>query len=172
MYCTKCGHKSEIEEKFCSVCGSPTQLRVEENNNVVSTNLPKKTTRNWLLWWDISDELLKKQVEQYHTLSIFNSARGQSALLLLFSAIVTLILILISSDIIAGSSYIDVVVILILALFVYNGQKWALIFSMILWTIEKGYLLVSGNGVSQILWWLIYMNVFWLAYKVELARNK
>jgi len=76
--------------------------------------------------------------------------------------------------------WIDIILILILAFFVYKGQRWAMIATMIYWTFSRGFQLVSGfsvgdfsagNIIMPIIWWAIFMGVFWQAYQVERARH-
>jgi len=62
---------------------------------------------------------------------------------------------------------------LILTFFVYGGQKWAMIATMIYWTFSKGIQLFdsSGSPLVIIIWWTAFMGVFWRAYQVEQARS-
>src|SRR5262249_24077880 len=66
-----------------------------------------------------------------------------------------------------------------LGFLMYRGIRWAMIIGMLLWTYEKGALLVQqvsrGNGgapIVQIIWWGIYLSAFYLAYRVENTRPK
>lgn len=126
----------------------------------------------------ISQETLKKQIEGYDSLGIFHSARKISSLLLLLSATITILLIVfLGVDV---TAYLDVAILIILAIFVYNGYKWAIVAAMILWTYEKGYqifetLYNSGSGTNvivPIIWWIVFMREFWLAYRVEVERKR
>ncbi|MBP9711489.1 MAG: zinc ribbon domain-containing protein [Candidatus Pacebacteria bacterium] len=180
MYCTKCGNKNETESRFCFSCGSQVRV-VEETMVAEKTPVEKKVSpaekakapqRSWLLWWDVDEKEVERQVEGYDTLSITQSARGQSVLCLMLSVVITFIFINIGSSIVDKSAYIDIVLFLILALFIYQGQKWAMIGAMVLWTLEKVYFISTGGTaiLMQIIWWLVYMSAFWLAYQVELKR--
>jgi hypothetical protein len=143
----------------------------------------KKQSGNFLGWdlfkWKMDEEELKNQVENYATLGFFRSARKVATALMIFSAIITLIFVM------AGwfpyGIWVDIVLILILALFVYKGKKWAMIVTMIYWTFSKGFQLVSsfsvdnfsaGNIIMPIIWWAIFMGAFWQAYQVERERRK
>lgn len=124
--------------------------------------------------WKISDEDLKKQVENYKNLKITESYRGISALLILGSMILTVILAklnVIDYDAVYGS-----IIYLPVAFFIYKGHRWAIIAMMILWTFEKGYQLYASAGqtspIVPIIWWSIFMFYFYNALKVEFARRK
>ncbi len=149
-------------------------------------NISKQKTSsnwiNWLLWWQIGKDELQNQVQNYNTLKYWQSARGLSALFLTFSAVINILFMF--SGMMASLVLIDTVLFLVLAYFIYyKSAKWAMITAMILWTFEKFYPLVYGINptivkVSQsslivgILFWLVYMHAFYLAYKVEVAREK
>lgn len=178
MKCTKCSNEILDNTKFCPNCGSEVKI-FSDNTNDESTNSSKKekdkkSTRNWFMWWKVNEADLKEQVSNYETLSIYKSAKGQSTLMLLLSAFVTFLFISFKSDIVDSSAYLDISLFVILSIFVYRGQKWAMIGAMVLWTLEKVYTIYAGVGspIMSILWWTVYMSSFWLAYKVELERSK
>ena len=128
--------------------------------------------------WKMDEKELQNQIENYNTLGFSSSARKTAAAFMIFSAVITLIFTMIgwfSSEI-----WIDIVLVLILSLFVYKGQKWAIIVMMIYWTISKGSQLINGfsagdfsggNIIIPIIWWGIFMKLFWQAYQVERARH-
>jgi len=127
----------------------------------------------------MDEEELKNQIENYNTLVFFRSARKVATALMIFSAIITLIFVMVGW--LSSETWIDIVLILILAFFVYKGKKWAMIVTMIYWTLSKGLQIVSGfsaedfsggNIIMLILWWTIFMEAFWQAYQVETARRK
>ena len=131
-----------------------------------------------LFKWNISGKELQNQIENYDTLGFFSSSRKIATALMIFSAIITLIFAMVGWF--PSEIWIDIVLILILASFVYKGQKWAMIVTMIYWTFSKGFQLVSGfsvenfsagNIIMSILWWAIFMGVFWQAYQVERAHS-
>ena len=131
-----------------------------------------------LFKWNISGKELQNQIENYDTLGFFSSSRKIATALMIFSAIITLIFAMVGWF--PSEIWIDIVLILILASFVYKGQKWAMIVTMIYWTFSKGFQLVSGfsvenfsagNIIMPILWWAIFMGVFWQAYQVERAHS-
>lgn len=136
----------------------------------------QKESLNWFLWWRVSPGELQKQVDGYQTLGMFKAARKVSAALLLLSALLTTLLVIFAGF--DTFAYFDVAISLILAVLVYRGQTWALMITMIFWTFEKIYGLLfiipaeGGQGVTQLIWWAVYMHAFWLAYQVEKARRK
>lgn len=137
-----------------------------------------KVSGNQIPLFRVNQDTLKKQIDGYDSLGMFSSARKISSLLLLLSATITILMIVFLG--LNAGAFLDVIILIILAIFVYMGQKWAIIAAMILWTYEKGYLIFealhnSGSGtiiIMAIIWWFFYMREFWLAYKVEVERKK
>jgi hypothetical protein len=130
--------------------------------------------------WRMSDQELRRQLENYGALGWTWSYRKLSAALIWFSLALT-VLFWILGYVHAEAVALDVVVYLALSFFVYRGHRWALIAAMALWTVEKGYqlaIVVSGdqsqvhNILTPIIFWAIYTGVFWKAYRVESARHK
>ena len=138
----------------------------------------KRSAFSYLAWWQINPHEVQKQMSEYATLKLWQSARGISVLLCLFSVTVTLLL-----SRLLGLSFSDAIleaaVWLALAAFMYRGHRWAFVAGMALWTLEKGYLLfrpASGGAgaapIVQIIWWAVYMNAFYLAFTVERQRAR
>ncbi len=134
------------------------------------------TDFSWLLWWQLDKDELQKQVEEYETLKITQSARGISLLFLLFSVVVTTGFVLfLNWD---SSAFLDAFLFLILGFFIYKGHRWAMIGAMLLWTFEKFsmfgefYLTTVSSILFSLLWWAIYMHAFYLAFKIEGLRAK
>ena len=103
-----------------------------------SNSNSKKKTRSYswiILWWRIDQEALTNQVQDYKNLKFYQSARGQSVLLLILSAIINIIFIRFFHT--SASTLFDISIFLVLAFFIYKGHKWAMIAAMLLWTIEK-----------------------------------
>jgi hypothetical protein len=142
------------------------------------TKKKKEDFLNFLLWWKLDNDELQKQIEQYDTLPLSQSARGQSVICLLIAALLTTIMVIFFNFDKAG--FIDVVISLILSFFIFKGYKWAIIMAMILWTLGKFLLLIdtsmtkriSINPLLQIVWWALFMHYFYLAFKVERLRAK
>jgi predicted membrane protein len=139
----------------------------------------KKKNLGYINWfnWKLEEKELKNQIENYNTLGFLKSLRKLSFALIIFSIIITLIFIAVGS--LQTDAFVDVFIWAILAIFVYRGQKWAIIGAIILWTLEKGFQLygfVEGGNSSTlllpILWWAIYMDVFWKTYRVEQERKR
>ena len=138
----------------------------------------RSTRLDWLLWWRIDQDDLEYQVAQYSDISIWESMRGNSMLFLLLSAAITIVLVALGGDGTSANAYVDVVLFVILALFIYFGHRWAMIVAMVLWTLEKALVIVGGLGsnvvlaISQILWWAVYMHAFYFAFRIEQKRHK
>jgi hypothetical protein len=124
---------------------------------------------SWLLWWRIDKGDLDKQVAQYDTLRF--PIRKVAAALLLLSATVTMLAI--DIDKLDLWSYTDVMLLTILAVFIYFGHRWAMIGAMILWTVNKGIIAYDGiehtiiSLLLQVCIWYIYMRVFYFSFRVE-----
>lgn len=163
MFCHNCGIELSKGAKFCSKCG----MAISSNEINEGTDSIKKSTKgHWLMWWQINEDELENQVARYERLGMLESARGQASILLAFSATLTVLSISFwGTD---SSAYIDALLFVILALFIYAGKKIAIILAMLLWTLEKIY--TPGTPVASFLWWAIYMGIFWKAYKVEQLR--
>jgi hypothetical protein len=127
-----------------------------------------------LFRWNIDEKELKYQVDNYNTLGFFRSAKGVVIALMIVSAIITLIFM--------PNDWVDIIVILVLALFIYKGSRVALIIAMIYWTFSKVLQIVGAfssveNSNTAIVWsaiifWTIWMGAFWQAYQVERERKK
>lgn len=128
---------------------------------------------NWLLWWRVSDEEVESQVRNYDVLTMFQSARGLSMVLLLAAALVMSFVIFFGAWDAIG--YIDVGIFGILAVLIYEGYRWAMLAAMIAWTIEKLLSVLSPSSVMMVIlavvWWTVYMRVFYLALCTERRRS-
>ncbi len=142
----------------------------------------------WLLWWRLDQNELDKQIAEYQSLKITQSARGQSFLFIIFSGLVTTILILFFNS--SSANFVGVFISLLLGYFIYRGQKWAMITAMIYWSfnqliqVYKGiesYVINSGDPnltsisstiLIHLLWWAIYMHAFYLAFTAERLRKQ
>jgi len=127
----------------------------------------------------LDEKELKNQIENYNTLSFLKSARKIATASIVFIAIITSIFIMVAWFI--SDAWIDIILILMIAFFVYRGKKWALITIMIYWTYSKGFQIVSsfsienfsiGNIIMPVIWWIIFMGIFYKAYQVERERGK
>lgn len=132
-----------------------------------------------LFKWKLDQEQLRHQIENYNTLGFLSSARKVATGLMIFSAIITLIFTIV--EWFPSGSWIDVVLILTLALFVYKEKKWAIIVTMIYWTFSKTLQMVSGfsvenfsagNIIMPIIWWAIFMGAFSQAHQVEREKTR
>jgi len=127
----------------------------------------------------LSDEDdFKNQVENYHSLGITKSVRGQLAVFFLVMLVVSL---LIGYFSVSYFSFEDVlysfIIYIPLAYFIYKGHRWAMIVMIIMWTLEKGYQLVATTpvgrlGILTLVWWYIVVAYLYKAIKIENARRK
>jgi hypothetical protein len=136
---------------------------------------------SWLIWWKISDDDLRTQTDNYHSLNLVKSYRGISVLLLCFSIIATIVIAIIDNkttfDIF---KIISIVISLILGIFIYRGQKIAIMIAIFWWTIEKlfqMYIIIETVPSSQsiaapLVYWYVYIGAFYRALKVEQYRSK
>ena len=137
----------------------------------------KKRGSHWFLWWKVDPDELSKAVAEYKTKNPFKSPRGIAACCFVFSAAITVAFYLAGSPLSGG--FIDAAIILVLALFVYLGHRWAMLGGMAYWTLSKLMVLYAtvqaGSGgivLGQLIWWCIYMHALWFAFRVEQARRK
>ncbi|MFA4998604.1 MAG: zinc ribbon domain-containing protein [Candidatus Paceibacterota bacterium] len=126
-----------------------------------------------LLKWKLNEEELKNQVDNYNTLGFTKSVRKVATVLLILSVVITLIIGLLEI-IPLGETWLDIILLAVLAIFVYKGNKVAIILAMAYWTFAKGYQIVSNpqQALWAIIWWAAYMGIFFQAYQVEKARHK
>jgi len=150
---------------------------------IVAWNLEEiKRSLHSLLWWKLDLTELDKQINQYNTLSIIKSTRGQSFLLLIFSSCFTILSILFSD--LPNIDFVEVFLSLLLGYFIYRGHQWAMMSAMIFWTVEKLYPLYevyealinfsdsnSEGLIMYLIWWALYMHIFYLAFNVERLRD-
>jgi hypothetical protein len=135
----------------------------------------KKSFLGFLAWWKTDPVEIERQVALYSTLKIHHSARGISLLLCGFSVAVTLLL----GKLIGLSAFetgVEVVTWGSLGAAMYRGHRWAFVTAIVLWTLEKGYMLFAGVAaggapIVQVIWWAVYMNAFFQGYKVEAVRK-
>lgn len=134
---------------------------------------------HWILWWQIDQNELRKEIDEYQTLKITQSARGISLLSLNLSAVVATTGI-IFFNIPPTAALVSIFICLLLGNFIYRGHQWAMIAAMFFWSWDKGWQiyekLQSGSNLGSIwfglIWWGLYMHAFYLAFRVERLRNK
>jgi len=126
----------------------------------------------------LNENELKKQIENYNTLGILSSARKLAAISMIFISFVNLIGII--TKIIPAGAWFDVLFCLILSVFVYNGQKWAMLVTMIYWVAAILFsivnILMHENNtslvISVIIFGWLFFAIFYQAYQVEKEREK
>lgn len=131
----------------------------------------KKKSTHSVFSWKMTEEELRKQVDNYKTLKITQSYKGISVLILLSFLVLTVMLGLFGIVSLGDTLY-GLIIYLPIAFFVYRGHRWAIILLMILWTIEKGYQLFLVGSIIPLLWWVIIIPYFYKALKVENERRK
>ena len=139
-----------------------------------------RSKANWILWWRVDDENLQDQITHYDTLGWFTSARKLSVVCLLFSATMTTLFILAGT--LGMEAVADIVIMAVLAAFIYRGHRWAMVAAMVFWTLEKFLTTLGPLGAGKppnvvglpisLLWWAGYMHAFFLAFRVERERRK
>jgi hypothetical protein len=148
-----------------------SEKEVEPTIDTSMTAASKNVRYHWFLWWKIEPEELRRQVREYDSLGVFKSARGVSALLLVLSGAVTIIFACVGWT--GPWSLVDATLFLGLGAFIYRGHRWAIICAMMFWTLEKVYQLYAKPqyAIMAILWWTIYMQAFYIAYRVEKEKR-
>jgi len=139
----------------------------------------QKSRSNWLLWWQLDQNELRKQAAEYVTLKFWKSARAGAVLCLLISIGITSAAAYFGAMGVDASSFVDVGLMAFLATCIAFGHRWAMIVAMVYWTISKIFAIVSvvqsGSGavaITQIVWWAIYMHAFYFSFRVEQLRRK
>ncbi len=131
----------------------------------------QKTRYHWLLWWKIEPEELQRQVREYDSLGVIKSARKLSTVLLTLSATATVIFVCLGWT--GPLSLVDAVLFVGLGASIFRGHRWAMICAMVFWTLEKahGLYVKPQYAVMSVMWWTIYMQAFYMAYRVENAKR-
>lgn len=142
----------------------------------MATQLKRRSYFSYLAWWRTESAEIDRQVAEYHSLRLWQSARGMSLLCCAYSCAVTILVGARLLRLSPLSILIEVATWGALGAKMYQGKKWAFVAAMILWTFEKGYSQYHGfssgtPSVSPFFWWASYMSVFMLGYRTESARN-
>lgn len=120
------------------------------------------------------EKAFENQIENYNNLGIMKSSRGQAVLAIMAISVISLLLaffnVVTMSDVLFG-----LIIYIPLAYFIYKGHRWAIIGVMIMWTLDKGYQLISLEGKnlwSTVIWWVIIFMPLYEALRVENERRK
>ena len=137
----------------------------------------------WLLY-NISQKELDEQVYYYRDLTIVESARGLTFLFCITNSIITLLIALLhkvfypSSDLLAFGGVFEVVVFIMLGFLILAGRKWAIVWSMIFWTLVRSVYIFEAlitsdlQIVLQLFWWFFYMHALYATLRVEDLRKE
>ncbi len=141
----------------------------------VGTKMPRKPF--WVPWfWEIPEFELDEQIEQYETLGWFRSYRKLSCLLLSFQTVLGLLLATTLAHRDLTGTAITAALYLLLALGSLSGNRAALSIVMLVFTIDRGTMLVLNffNPLAWLVgiaWWAFFMERFWRAYDVSRVRS-
>lgn len=173
----KCKHCGEWLGMKSSITRSRSPAEFASSANARERQSVYVKAIRWLLWWRIDEDEFNRQLVRYDSLRITQSAKGQSFLLCTFSAAVTIVFTVFSA--LPRTAFIDVFVALIVGYFTYRGRQWAMMGSMIWWSLEKSYSIYGGAVnlrpdvmMEHVVWWCIYMHCFYMAFRVERFRNR
>lgn len=131
--------------------------------------------------WNIKDDDLADQINNYHV-GKYWSYRKITALLLVLLLVVNVLLYIFFASVSVDAIFIMSLIYLPLAYFAYKGKKWAILSIIIVWTLDKGgqigSLIINSDANSDgsgafwiiIIWYALFMKVFWRAYQVEERR--
>lgn len=128
--------------------------------------------------WVMLPNELKNQVENYHTLSFTETARGAAIIFMLCLVALSMLLTFFTVIPFDSSTVVEWLIYCFSLYFVYKGHRWAILLVMFLWTGDKAYQLyqVSSSGQGSvplvIFWWFIVMPYLYKALKVENARSR
>lgn len=132
-----------------------------------------KIPKEWIVWWDLDEFQVQQQVEDYDSIGWVQSARGVAALLGLFCAAVTCV-VEVRNKLETSSIFIDVGILLVLAILSGLGKRWAMIVAMIYYTVATFLEVIhpkeNPHTLAYIVWWCIYMHGLYLAAAVEKQR--
>jgi hypothetical protein len=141
---------------------------------------------SWLLWWKIGAQDMQRQISGYHSLDVFQSIRGISGLCLFAIIGFTIFLQMVFNRAVSLQAAITIAPMLILAIFVLLGYRWAMIGSMLIVSLDKlagiiGVFLTKHGGMLvvhfslvglfsvlfRLAWWCVCMHAFYFALRVE-----
>lgn len=179
-YCDQCGQPINKESKFCASCGFKIKNQppvIENIQEIKNTNHLKKEQKNKIL---TKEEKLEKenaenkadmsrQVNEYDTLSITQSVRGRTVLFMGGVFIISLILGIFGILVKPLDVVIEAVIYIPILLFIFYGHRWASVVLMVLWTIDKIYMLITATDyIKPNIGLLLSTFAFW-AYVINLS---
>ena len=122
----------------------------------------------------VSPEELSYQIQNYDTLSIWKSYRKQAALVVFLSVFFTVTFFLLPGTQISLFVIIALLVYVVLGIFVFQGKKWAIIATSVLYVVDKilAIFILGFFGIVGVLWLLAFLSFGYKAYRVEKEKNK
>lgn len=129
---------------------------------------------NWLYWWRVDRDAVKRQIQEYRTLSFFKTYKALSVFVLLLSALIISSLVFLHVN--KLDSFLDALVLTVLSILIARGNLNAIIFAMIFWTAARAWNLYQACLQPEIspglillifAWWSVCMHAFYMAYCVE-----
>ena len=148
-------------------------MEQNSNQNLNNTQQVKKDGT-----FSISDIELKNQIVNYNTLSVWKSFRKQTAMVIFFSVFITLITLpflikhpeFVKIQIIPVALFL--VIYFVLGIFIFQGKKWAIITTGVLFTLDRVLSILQFGLLSLIgiLWLLAFWSLAVKALKVEKAK--
>lgn len=121
------------------------------------------------------DKEFENQVNNYHSLKITKSIRGELTVFFIVVMIASLILGFFEFMGTFEDALYGLIIYIPLTLFIYKGHRWAMVSMIVVWTVEKGYQLVMLNGKFGLLtfiWWIMVVSYLYKAIKIENARRR
>ena len=129
---------------------------------------------DWLLWWRPDNEKVEWQAKNYARLEFFDSFKALSLVLILASVLLSAVGLLRADASAAIVAAAGLILFVVLSIFVYAGHRWAMIATMILWTLQKGLQFIAQplSILIGIFWWAVVMHAIYSALAVENLRRK
>lgn len=120
-------------------------------------------------------EEFKIQIENYDNLGITKSSRGKASLVMGFFIILTCVFAFLG--VFSMTDALGALIIYVpLTYFVYKGYRWAIIGTMIMWTLDKIYQIGQAAGgksiIGIIFWWIFLISLLYQALDIENQRVK
>lgn len=138
----------------------------------------QKTKFEKFFSFNIDDDELKNQVQNYKTLAINKSYRGICTLIISGISFMTLLALALMEQESANkeAAFFGISIYLMIAYFIHQGKRKAILTAMVIWSLDKmlyiAFILQSGGqgAVFVFCFWILVMRFFWRALEVENFR--